>query len=115
MATADIVRTDGHAFYTKLDELLVQHHFDQAVEHLCQRFYQGPLGQPSLPPGVYFRCLLIGFFEGLDSERGIAWRVADSLSLRAFLGYGIDETTPDHSTISRTPRTGRCFGWCWRA
>lgn len=104
MATADIARPAGHAFYTRLDELLVQHHFDQAVEHLCRRFYKGRLGQPSLAPGVYFRCLLIGFFEGLDSERGIAWRVADSLSLRAFLGYGLNETTPDHSTISRTRR-----------
>lgn len=104
VATADIVRTPGHAFYAKLEELLVQHHFDQAVEHLCRRFYKGPLGQPSLAPGVYFRCLLIGFFEGLDSERGIAWRVADSLSLRAFLGYGIDQPTPDHSTIARTRR-----------
>jgi transposase len=104
VATADIVRTPGHAFYAKLEALLVEHHFDQAVEHLCRRFYQGPLGQPSLAPGVYFRCLLIGFFEGLDSERGIAWRVADSLSLRAFLGYGIDQPTPDHSTIARTRR-----------
>jgi len=99
-----IVEPPGHVFYTKLDALLTAHHFDRAVEHLCQRFYRGPLGQPSLPPGVYFRCLLIGFFEGLDSERGIAWRVADSLSLRKFLGYGVDERTPDHSTISRTRR-----------
>ncbi|CAN5406200.1 hypothetical protein BH09GEM1_BH09GEM1_45190 [soil metagenome] len=104
VATADIVRTPGHAFYTKLEELLVEHHFDRAVEHLCRRFYKGPLGQPSLAPGIYFRCLLIGFFEGLDSERGIAWRVADSLSLRAFLGYGIDQPTPDHTTIARTRR-----------
>ena len=73
-------------------------------EHLCRRFYTGPRGHPSLPPGVYFRCLFIGFFDGLDSERGIAWRVADSLSLRKFLGYGLDETTPDHSTLSRTRR-----------
>jgi transposase len=104
VATADIVETPGHAFYAKLQELLVAHRFDQHVEHLCRRFYKGPFGHPSLPPGVYFRCLLIGFFEGLDSERGIAWRVADSLSLRKFLGYGIDERTPDHSTISRTRR-----------
>lgn len=104
VATAAIVETPGHAFYTKLEQLLVGCKFDQHVEHLCRRFYKGPLGQPSLPPGVYFRCLLIGFFEGLDSERGIAWRVADSLSLRKFLGYGIDERTPDHSTISRTRR-----------
>ena len=104
VATAAIVETPGHAFYAKLEQLLVASKFDRHVEHLCRRFYKGPLGQPSLPPGVYFRCLLIGFFEGLDSERGIAWRVADSLSLRKFLGYGIDERTPDHSTISRTRR-----------
>ena len=112
IAARDIVETTGHAFYVKLEQLLVAHRFDQRVEHLCRRFYTGPLGQPSLPPvgqpslppGVYFRCLLIGFFEGLDSERGIAWRVADSLSLRTFLGYGVDQRTPDHSTISRTRR-----------
>jgi transposase len=104
VATANIVETPGHAFYAKLEQLLVAHRFDAQVEHLCRRFYKGPLGQPSLPPGVYFRCLLIGYFEGIDSERGIAWRVADSLSLRKFLGYGVDERTPDHSTISRTRR-----------
>lgn len=104
VASDRIVETPGHAFYIKLEHLLTAHHFDQRVEHLCRRFYKGPLGQPSLPPGVYFRCLLLGYFEGLDSERGIAWRVADSLSLRKFLGYGVDERTPDHSTISRTRR-----------
>jgi transposase len=104
VATQDIAQTPSHAFYTKLDAILVQHHFDRRVEHLCRRFYTGPRGRPSLAPGVYFRCLFIGFFEGLDSERGIAWRVADSLSLRKFLGYGVDETTPDHSTLSRTRR-----------
>jgi transposase len=104
VATSTIVTTPAHAFYLKLNELLRAHRFDERVEHLCRRFYQGPFGRPSLPPGVYFRCLLIGYFEGLDSERGIAWRLADSLSLRQFLGYGIDEPTPNHSTISRTRR-----------
>lgn len=99
-----IVQSAGHVFYNRLNDVLATHRFDARVEQLCRRFYKGPQGQPSLPPGVYFRCLLIGFFEGLDSERGIAWRVADSLSLRRFLGYGIDEGTPDHSTISRTRR-----------
>jgi transposase len=99
-----IVETPGHAFYDRLEELLRQHRFDAAVEHLCRRYYRGPAGRPSIPPGVYFRMMLIGYFEGLDSERGIAWRVADSLSLRKFLGYGLDEKTPDHSTISRTRR-----------
>lgn len=101
---SQLVQTPGHVFYNRLNELLATHRFDARVEQLCRRFYRGPQGQPSIPPGVYFRCLLIGFFEGLDSERGIAWRVADSLSLRKFLGYGMDESTPDHSTISRTRR-----------
>lgn len=104
LSTASVVQSPGHAFYAKLETLLRAHRFDECVEHLCARFYKGPSGHPSMPPGVYFRCLLIGYFEGLDSERGIAWRVADSLSLRQFLGYGIDEKTPDHSTISRTRR-----------
>lgn len=104
IASNAIVQTPGHAFYDRLNQLLSEHGFDRKVEHLCRRYYKGPKGRPSLAPGVYFRMLLIGYFEGLDSERGIAWRVADSLSLRKFLGYGLDESTPDHSTISRTRR-----------
>lgn len=104
IATAEIAETPGHAFYERLNELLAEHRFDRRLEHLCRRFYRSHLGRPSMAPGVYFRLLLIGYFEGLDSERGIAWRVADSLSLRKFIGYGLDEKTPDHSTISRTRR-----------
>lgn len=104
LSTASVVQSPGHAFYTKLETLLRAHRFDECVEHLCARFYKGPSGHPSIAPGVYFRCLLIGYFEGIESERGIAWRVADSLSLRQFLGYGLDELTPDPSTISRTRR-----------
>lgn len=104
IATAEIAETPGHAFYERLNELLTEHRFDRRLEHLCRRFYRSHRGRPSLAPGVYFRLLLIGYFEGLDSERGIAWRVADSLSLRRFIGYGLDEKTPDHSTISRTRR-----------
>jgi transposase len=104
IASSAIARTPGHAFYDRLNELLSEHKFDRKVEHLCRRYYTGPKGRPSIAPGVYFRMLLIGYFEGLDSERGIAWRVADSLSLRKFLGYGLDELTPDHSTVSRTRR-----------
>jgi transposase len=104
LSTASVVQSPGHAFYAKLETLLRAHRFDECVEHLCARFYKGPSGHPSIAPGVYFRSLLIGYFEGIESERGIAWRVADSLSLRQFLGYGIDESTPDHSTISRTRR-----------
>ena len=104
IASNAIVRTPGHVFYDRLNQLLSEHKFDRKVEHLCRRYYQGPKGRPSMAPGVYFRMLFIGYFEGVDSERGIAWRVADSLSLRTFLGYGLDELTPDHSTVSRTRR-----------
>jgi transposase len=104
IAASDVVQTPANAFYDRLNQILDQHRFDLQVERLCRRFYKGPYGRPSLAPGVYFRMLMIGYFEGLDSERGIAWRVADSLSLRKFLGYALDEQTPDHSTVSRTRR-----------
>ncbi len=105
IATSDVVGTAGNAFYDRLNAILDEHKFDRRVEHLCRKFYKkSQYGRPSLAPGVYFRALLIGYFEGLDSERGIAWRTGDSLSLRKFLGYGLDEATPDHSTISRTRR-----------
>src|SRR5450755_2335922 len=118
IAISDVVETPGNAFYDRLNQILDAHKFDAKVEHLCRKYYKkSPYGRPSLSPGVYFRCLLIGYFEGLDSERGIAWRTADSLSLRKFLGYGLDEATPDHSTISRTRRLywltthKAIFGW----
>ena len=105
IATNDVVKTPANAFYDRLNQILDEHKFDAKVERLCQKFYKkSAYGRPSMAPGVYFRCLLIGYFEGLDSERGIAWRTADSLSLRKFLGYALDEATPDHSTISRTRR-----------
>jgi len=108
IATRDVVETPGNAFYDRLNRILDEHKFDQKVETVCRKFYKkSPYGRPSIAPGVYFRSLLIGYFEGLDSERGIAWRLADSLSLRKFLGYALDEATPDHSTISRTRRL------CW--
>ncbi len=84
--------------------MLKEQRFDGLVEKVCRRFDRGPYGRPSMAAVVYFRLLLIGYFGGLDSEPGIAWRVADSLSLRKFLGYGLDEKTPDHSTVSRTRR-----------
>lgn len=114
---SELAEAPGHPFYRKLEEKLKQASFDEFCERQCQRFYADRLGRPSMAPGVYFRLLLIGFFEGIDSERGIAWRVADSLSLRDFLGYGIDESTPDHVTISRTRRLldsdthKRVFSW----
>src|SRR3954454_9606881 len=105
IATSAIVETPGNAFYDRLNKILSEHKFDARVEALCRKFYKkSAYGRPSLAPGVYVRMLLIGYFEGLDSERGIAWRVADSLSLRKFLGYALDEQTPDHTTISRTRR-----------
>jgi len=94
----------GHPFYEELNRVLNQAGFDSFCERQCRAFYHKKLGRPSLAPGVYFRLLLIGFFEGIGSERGIGWRVADSLSLRRFLNYGLAEATPDHVTISRTRR-----------
>ena len=94
----------SHPFYQRLNQLLEESHFDEFVEGRCQRFYAKKRGRPSLVPGVYFRLLLIGYFEGIDSERGMAWRANDSLALRRFLRVGLDESPPDHSTISRTRR-----------
>jgi transposase len=101
VATTDIPDAPGHPFYRKLNELLAEHGFDPLVEGLCQKFYHDELGRPSVPPGVYFRMLLIGYFEGIDSERGIAWRCDDSRTLRDFLGYEIKKATPDHSSLSK--------------
>jgi transposase len=94
----------GHPFYKRLNEVLDNAQFDRFCETSCADFYHQTLGRPSLPPGQYFRIMMIGFFEGLDSERGIAWRLADSLTLRQFLSIAFDEKTPDHVTISRTRR-----------
>ena len=99
--TNRIVSSPGHPFYTRLNALLAKAGFDRFVEGRCQPFYHEVLGRPSIPPGVYFRMLLIGYFEGFDSEREIAWRCADSLALRAFLGYDLTEPTPEHSSLSR--------------
>lgn len=101
---SEIAVAPAHAFYDRLNQILDGHHFDRNVEHLCRRYYKGRRGRPSITPGVYFRALLLGYFEGIDSERGIAWRLADSLSLRKFIAYGLTEETPDHSTLSRTRR-----------
>src|SRR6201996_6549231 len=93
----------GHPFYERLNRLLARRGFDAFAESACESFY-AKTGRPGLAPGVYFRALLVGYFEGIDSERGIAWRTADSLGLRTFLRVGLDEQTPNHSTISRTRR-----------
>src|ERR1700757_273902 len=104
IAHTELAAAPGHPFYKRLNELLEGGRFDEFLEGLCVGFYHARLGRPSLRPGIYFRALLVGYFEGIDSERGIAWRLADSLALRRFLGIGLDEQTPDHSTISRTRR-----------
>lgn len=117
LSAAEIRATAAHPFYQRLNELLDSHGFDQFVEGECQAFYADKMGRPSLSPGVYFRLMLVGYFEGIDSERGIAWRADDSLSLRRFLAVGLDEAAPDHSTISRTRRLialethQRVFSW----
>jgi transposase len=102
--TTELPVSPGHPFYLKLNAILDEADFDRFAEAECQQFYAPVLGRPSLPPGRYFRLLLVGYFEGLDSERGIAWRAADSLAVRTFVGLGLDAAAPDHSTISRTRR-----------
>ena len=99
-------KSAGHPFYQRLNWLLAEADFDRWIEKRCQRYYEQDekRGQPSIPPGVYFRMLLVGYFEGIDSQRGIAWRCADSLSLRQFLGIPLAETTPDPKTLSNTRR-----------
>jgi transposase len=100
IVAADLPQGPGHPFYQRLNQLLAAHGFDAFAEGLCRRFYHDSLGRPGIPPGVYFRMLLVGYFEGIDSERGIAWRCADSRTLGAFLGYGPTDATPDHSSLS---------------
>jgi transposase len=96
---AKLATGSGHPFYTKLNEVLAGALFDEFVEKLCGPYYKEG-GRPGIPPGVYFRMLFIGYFEGLDSQRGIAWRCADSLALRTFLGITLTEATPVHATMS---------------
>lgn len=101
IAVDELPRSEGHVFYGKLNQLLREAGFDELVERLCEPYYHDTLGRPGIPPGVYFRMLLVGYFEGLGSQRGIAWRCADSLSLREFLGIPLGEETPDHSSLTR--------------
>jgi transposase len=104
IAHQELAKGPAHPFYERVNELLEEKKFDEFAEKECAKFYAAKMGRPSLTPGIYFRLLLVGYLEGVDSERGIAWRTADSLGLRRFLGIGLDEQTPDHSTISRTRR-----------
>lgn len=113
-------KSPGHPFYRRLNQILKAQGFDQFCAERCQKFYAAKMGRPGLAPGVYFRSLLVGYFEGIDSERGIAWRCEDSLSLRSFLGLALEAEPPDHSTISRTRRLldvethEEIFGWVLR-
>src|SRR6202162_1585157 len=99
VATAELPKSPGHPFYTRLNALLDAAGFDRFVEGQSARFYAPVMGRPSLAPGRYFRLLLVGYFEGIDSERGMAWRASDSLAVRAFLRLPVDETAPGHSEI----------------
>jgi len=104
VATSELTRSAGHPFYERVNRLLAGAGFDAFVEARCAKFYAEKMGRPGLAPSVYVRMLLVGYFEGLDSERGIAWRCADSLALRSFLGLNLTESPADHSTVSRTRR-----------
>ena len=119
-ATAKLPRGEGDPFYERLNCVLAKAGFDGYVEGVCKDFYAPRLGRPSLAPGNYFRLLLVGYFEGCDSERQIAWRLSDSLSLRRFLGLALTDRCPDHSTLSHTRRRisaeahGEVFVWVLR-
>jgi transposase len=104
VVTTDLPAVKSNPYYNAVNEVLAAHQFDPFVQAACGKFYKSNVGRPGLAPGIYFRCLLVGYFEGIDSERGIAWRCADSKSLGLFLGLAVDEPVPDHSTISRTRR-----------
>jgi transposase len=101
VSTTELPRSPGHPFYKQLNRLLAEDGFDGWLEKLCAPYYHVTQGRPSIPPGVYFRMILVGYFEGISSQRGIAWRCCDSRSLAEFLGYGPTEETPDHSSLSR--------------
>jgi transposase len=104
IAASDLPTSPGHPFYARLNAVLDAHGFDRFAEDQCREFYAKVMGRPGLPPGQYFRLLLVGYFEGIDAERGIAWRAADSLAVRRFVRLALHEAAPDHTTISRTRR-----------
>ena len=101
VATTELPKSPGHPFYCRLNQLLAEAGFDAWLEALCRPYYAEQKGRPSIPPGTYFRMILIGYFEGIASQRGIAWRCCDSRSLAEFLGCGPTEETPDHSSLTR--------------
>jgi transposase len=98
--TTELPRSPGHPFYERVNRVLEEAGFDRFVEDLCRAHYAAVQGRPSIPPGTYFRMLMVGYFEGIDSQRGIAWRCSDSLALREFLGLGMSERAPDHSSLT---------------
>ena len=113
----EMPRSPGHVFYDRLQRMLIEAGFDAFAETACKPYYAAKMGAPSIPPGRYFRMHMVGYFEGIDSERGIEWRCADSLSLREFLRLGTTERVPDHSWLSKTRSRlphevhERVFGW----
>jgi transposase len=115
--TEKLARGPSSPFYAKLNEVLREEQFDRYVEERCAEYYAEALGRPGIPPGVYIRMLVVGYFERIPSDRGIAWRCADSLSLRRFLGFGLNEETPDHSSLCRIRQRlplevhEEVFGW----
>lgn len=100
VATEALAGAPRHVFYDRLNGLLAEAGFDRFVESICEEFYDES-GRPSIPPGTFFRMLLVGYFEDIASQRGIAWRCSDSLSLRKFLGIPLTDETPDHSSLTR--------------
>jgi hypothetical protein len=102
IASTDLPKSPGHPFYLKLNQLLAEAKFDDWLDNLCQPYFSAVMGRPSIPPGVYFRMILVGYFEGIGSQRGIAWRCSDSRSLAEFLGVPADEATPEHSSLTRS-------------
>jgi len=104
VTTSALPTGEAHPFYAKVNQVLDENGFDAFVEDACRQFYADQRGRPSLAPAIYFRLMMIGYFEGIDSERGIAWRASDSLGLRKFLGYSLTDEIPDHTTIGRNRR-----------
>src|SRR5690348_4503589 len=104
IATDRLPRAAGHPSYDRPNQLLAEADFDSRIKGRCRGHYaaDGSAGRPSIPPGVYSRMLLVGYFEGIDSRRGIARRCADSPGLRRFLGLSLEEPSPDHSTLTNT-------------
>jgi transposase len=100
VSSGDLPKSPGHPFYIQLNRLLKEERFDAFCEELCAEYYAERQGRPSIPPGTYFRMILVGYFEGIGSQRGIAWRCSDSLALRAFLGLPLTRKAPDHSSLT---------------